>query len=62
MIDGVVNPLLHKREPVVFDAVSVDDPQLSATVTIGADGTAFGADVPDPAILVQPFAVVCVTV
>ena len=61
MIDGVVNPLLHNIEPVVFDAVSVDDPQLSTTVTVGVDGIALGAEVPEPAALTQPFTV-CVTV
>jgi hypothetical protein len=61
VIDAVVAPLLHRIFPVVFEAVSVEVPQLSATVTVGADGVAFGAAVPCAVALVQPFTV-CVTV
>ncbi len=53
MIDDVVAPLLHRIEPVIPDAVRVDDPQLSATLTTGAAGVAFGAATPEPAALVQ---------
>ena len=57
MIDGVLAPLLHNKVPVaVVD--SADVPQLFVTVTTGAEGIAFGADVPLPAALVQPFTVV----
>ena len=42
-------------------AANVDDPQLSTTVTVGAEGIAVGFAVPDPAILVHP-PTVCVTV
>ncbi len=59
MIEAVVSPVDHnKLDPV---AVNVDDPQLSTTVTVGAEGTATGAAVPDPFALVQP-PTVCVTV
>ena len=43
-------------------AVSVEVPlQLLTTLTVGASGIALGADVPEPAGLMQPFTV-CVTV
>ena len=59
VILGVVAPFDHSRfEPV---AVSVDVPQLSDTVTIGADGMVIGVAVPEPAALVHP-PTVCVTV
>src|SRR4029078_4959676 len=61
VIDEVVAPLLHNKEPVKEFAVSVEVPQLSTTVTTGADGIAFGAAIPLPEGLVQPFTV-CVTV
>ena len=52
MIDAVVSPVDHsKLEPV---AVNVDDPQLSTTVTVGADGIANGFAVPVPGALVHP--------
>jgi phage-related protein len=60
-MDAVVAPLLHKIEPVVLEAVSVDVPQLFTTATVGADGAAFGAAVPCAGALTQPFTV-CVTV
>jgi hypothetical protein len=61
VIDEVVAPLLHNKEPVYEFAVSVDVPQLSTTDTVGADGIAFGAATPLPGRLVHPFSV-CVTV
>ena len=61
VIDVVVAPLLHKSGPVKLPAVNTDLPQLSTTVTVGADGAATGADVPLPIKLAQPFTV-CVTV
>ena len=60
MIDEVVVPLLHNKEPVKDVAVSIELPQLFTTVTTGADGIAFGAAIPLPEGLVQPFNV-CVT-
>jgi hypothetical protein len=60
-MDAVVAPLLHKIDPVVFEAISVDVPQLLTTATVGAAETTFGAAVPCAAALVQPFTV-CVTV
>ena len=57
MIDGVVAPLLHSRSPVNDVAVSVELPQLSTTVTTGADGVACGAATPLPEGLVHPFTV-----
>ena len=59
MIEAVVALLLHKRFPVAL-VDKVDVPQLSTTVTTGVDGVAFGAEIPLPAALVQPFTV-CVT-
>ena len=60
MIDEVVSPLLHNKEPVKDVAVNIELPQLSTTDTIGADGIACGAAPPLPEGLVQPFNV-CVT-
>jgi len=53
----VVSPVLHKREPVKPEAVNVELLQLSATVTIGAGGIAFGVAIPFPASLIHPFTV-----
>jgi hypothetical protein len=61
VIDAVVSPVLHNKEPVNPVAVNMELPQLSTTVTDGAGGTGFGAAVPVPAALVHPFTV-CVTV
>jgi hypothetical protein len=57
-MDIVVAPLLHNGEPVIFEAVKTEFPQLSTTVTVGAPGIAFGADTPLPAGLTQPLAAV----
>ena len=52
--------MLHNKVPVaVVDNVEV--PQLFTTATAGADGTAFGAAIPEPVALVQPLTV-CLTV
>jgi hypothetical protein len=49
-------PVLHSSVPAaVVD--KVDEPQLSDTVTAGADGVVLGAAVPLPDPLVQPFTV-----
>ena len=56
----MVAPLLHNNDPVKVVAVNVELPQLSTTVTTGADGIVFGATTPLPEGLVQPFSV-CVT-
>jgi hypothetical protein len=61
VIDEVVAPLLHNREPVKPDAVNIELPQLSATLTVGAGGVVFGAAVPLPVAPVHPFTV-CDTV
>jgi hypothetical protein len=61
VIDEVAAPLLHNNVPVKLPAVNTELPQLLATVTVGADGTAIGADVPLPFALVHPFSV-CDTV
>ena len=61
VIDEVVAPLLHNKEPVNDIAVNVELPQLSTTDTMGADGISCGAATPLPEGLVQPFSV-CVTV
>jgi hypothetical protein len=60
VMDEVVAPLLHNKDPVVAVAVNTEPPQLFTTVTVGGTGIVFGADVPLPAALVQPFKV-CVT-
>src|SRR5678816_3501486 len=60
VIDEVVAPLLHNKEPVKDAAVNVALPQLFTTDTVGADGIALGAAAPLPEGLVQPFNV-CVT-
>ena len=56
-MDAVVAPLLHNNVPVYPVAVNTELPQLFATVTVGAAGIAFGADIALPAALVHPFAV-----
>ncbi len=54
-MDGVVvAPVLHDNDPVIDPAVNSELPQLSTTVTVGADGIAFGAAVPLPEALVHP--------
>ena len=61
VMDEVVAPLLHNKEPVNDVAVNIELPQLFSTVTPGADGISFGAATPVPEGLVHPFTV-CVTV
>jgi hypothetical protein len=61
VIDAVVPPLLHNKVPVKLLAVKSELPQLFVTVTVGAVGTVFGAEVPLPVGLVHPLTV-CVTV
>ena len=61
VMDDVVAPLLHNKEPVKPEAVNTEFPQLLVTATVGAGGVVFGAAVPVPAVLVHPF-IVCVTV
>ena len=56
-MDEAVTPLLHSNVPNAL-VESVELPQLSATVTDGADGITFGAATPLPAALVQPFTMV----
>ena len=41
VIDEVLAPLLHNKEPVNDVAVNIELPQLFTTVTTGADGIAF---------------------
>ncbi len=38
MIDGVVAPLLHNKDPVKEPAVNTELPQLFTTLTVGAGG------------------------
>ena len=57
MIDEVVAPLLHNKEPVKDVAVNIELPQLSTTDTVGADGIAYGAAAPLREGLVHPFTV-----
>ena len=57
-MDGVVvAPLLHNNDPLTDPAVNKELPQLSTTVTAGADGIVFGAAFPLPAALVHPLTV-----
>jgi len=58
VIDDEVAPLLHNREPVKFEAVNNELPQLSVTVTVGVATAEFiGAAVPLPSVLTHPFTV-----
>ena len=57
VIELAVEPLLHNNEPVKLVAVNTELPQLFVTVTVGAGGITFGADVPLPVALTQPFTV-----
>ena len=62
MIEAVVAPVLHNKDPVNDPAVNVELPQLFTTVTVGADTFPFkGAATPLPGLLVHPFTA-CVTV
>ena len=62
VIEGVVAPVFHNKDPVNDPAVNVELPQLFTTVTVGADTLAFnGAAIPLPGLLVHPFTA-CVTV
>ena len=62
VIDAVVAPVFHNRDPVNDPAVNIELPQLFTTVTVGAGTFEFiGAATPLPEALVQPFTV-CVTV
>jgi hypothetical protein len=61
VIEEVVAPLLHNREPVNDPAVNTELPQLLTTVTAGAVGTVVGTAIPLAGELVQP-STVCVTV
>jgi hypothetical protein len=57
VIEEVVAPLLHNNDPVaVVD--KTEFPQLFVTVTAGAEGVDFGAAIPLPNALAQPFTVV----
>jgi hypothetical protein len=57
VIDVVIAPLLHNNDPVKLPAVNTELPQLLTTLTVGAVGTATGAEDPLPVGLVQPFTV-----
>ena len=52
VIEGVVSVVDQTK--FVPDAVNVDEPQLSTTVTIGAPGIAIGEAISDPFALTQP--------
>jgi hypothetical protein len=56
VIEEVVAPVLHDNEPIYPVAVRIELPQLLVTVTPGA-ASDDGADVPVPAVLLQPFIV-----
>lgn len=62
VIEEEVAPLLHNKEPVKSEAVNMELPQLSVTVTVGLATFEFiGEAVPLPATLVHP-SIVWVTV
>jgi hypothetical protein len=62
VIDDVVAPVLHKRDPVYADAVNVDVPlQLSTTEIVGATGAVLGSAKPLAAALLHPAIVCCTT-
>ena len=58
VIEGVVAPVFHNKDPVNDPAVNVELPQLFTALTVG-DGTLefIGAAVPLPGALVEPFTV-----
>lgn len=55
VIDVVVSPVLHNNDPVGFETVNKEFSQLLTTTTTGAAGIAFGAAIPLPGELLQPF-------
>ena len=58
VIDAVVAPVLHNKEPVKPEAVNTELPQLLTTFTVGAATEGFaGAAVPLPGALVHPLTV-----
>jgi hypothetical protein len=58
VIEGEVAPLLHNSDPVKFEAVNNELPQLSVTVIIGVGTNEFmGEAAALPALLVQPLTV-----
>ncbi len=61
MMESLVSPVLHNSAPVKFVATRSELPQLSWTVTVGADGIPLGTEDSLPAGLTHPFKV-CVTV
>jgi hypothetical protein len=54
-MEDEVASLLHNKEPVKPDAVNKVLPQLSVTVITGIAGLVFGAAMPLPGALIQPF-------
>jgi len=54
VIDDDVAALLHNKDPVKPEAVNTELSQLLVTVTVGADGIAFGAATLLPGELLQP--------
>ena len=56
VIDEALEPFDHASVPGAF-VESVELPQLFTTATDGVAGVAFGAAVPLPGALVQPFTV-----
>ena len=58
VIEGVVAPVFHNKDPVNDPAVNVELPQLFTTLTVGAGTLALsGAALPLPGALVEPFTV-----
>jgi len=62
VMDVEVAPVLHNTDSVKLPAVNTELPQLLATLTVGAVGIVFGADVAVPVWLTHPLAPVCVAV
>ena len=57
VMDVVVAPVFHNKDPVKLPAVTAELPQLFNTVTVGAEGIDFGAAALLAAALVQPLTV-----
>jgi hypothetical protein len=54
VMDEVVAPLFHNKEPTTDSAVTTEFSQLFTTDTVGAAGIGFGAAIPLPGELMHP--------
>ena len=57
VIDSVVSPVFHNKEPLNPEAVRTELPQLFTTSIVGANGMTLGTAAPLPGALVHPFRV-----